>query len=247
MLENKNILVTGASTGIGLATVTKFLKEGATVLGVGPKTDAIKNLGDKFTFFECDVTDESQIKAACKKAEELFDHLDGVVTVCDKYYKGNVTSVEADTFRQASSHIILAPMLFTKYLEDLLKKASTPCILHNVPVSALLIEEDILMASLNTSIVNYVRQSTPQLRPIRVNAVMYGLIKGHLLTPEKEAKYTDPANASFLPAKRLGKPEDVANFNAFLMSDKATYINSCAMQVDGGLYTMNLRSMGSAI
>lgn len=247
MLENKNLLVTGASYGIGLATVKKYLKEGANVLGVGEASDEMKNLGDKFTFFECDVTDEAQIQAACKKAEELFDHLDGLVTICDKSYAGSVTEFDSAVYHKASDHIVLAPMLFTKYAIELLRKAKNPCILHDVPVSALMVEADFMMASLNTAVVNYVRQSVPQLRPVRINAVMYGLIKGHLLSPEKEAKYTDPKNAALLPAKRLGTPEDVANFNAFLMSDKARYINSAAMQVDGGLYTMNPRSMGSAI
>lgn len=248
MLKDKIALITGASSGIGLATVNKFLKEGATVIGVGPKTEAIENIEGNFTFMECDVTDPEQIKNICKSVEEKYDVLDSLVTVCDKSYEGSTLTIDPDIYDKASRHICLAPMLFTQYLNDMLHKSDHPSIIHDVSINALVMSnDDVMTASLNTAMINYVRQSTPLVSPVRINAVVYGLIKNHLLSPEKEAKYSTPEALEKLPAKRLGEPSDVANFNAFISSDRALYINSTAIQIDGGYYTVSPRSMGSAI
>ncbi len=247
MLKNRIALITGISSGIGLATAQKLLAQGARVIGVGeapPKTD---DLGPAFSFLPCDVTREDEIRSVCERVEQQHQALDILVTVCDKLYRGGVLEIDGALIEAASHHIVRAPMLFTKFLNSLLRQSAHASIIHDLPVSALMMEEDVLTASLNTAMVNYVRQSAPQIRPIRVNGVLYGLIKGHLLTPEKEEKYTSPEAAALLPAKRLGTPEDVANVNAFLASDRSSYFSSAMLQVDGGLYTMNPRSMGSAI
>lgn len=247
MLSNKIALITGASSGIGLATVEKFLNEGATVIGVGPKTKEISNISGNFTFIECDVTNTYEIDKIHTLVEEKVGKLDSLVTVCDKSYNGSCADITSDLFDKASKHIVMSPMLFATKFSDLLHKSENPSITFDIPIAALMMEKNALSASLNTSLVSYARQCAPQFRPIRVNTVMYGIIKGHLITDEEVESYSKPEFLKLIPAKRLGETKDVANFNAFLASDKARYINSAAMQVDGGYYTLHARSMGSAI
>lgn len=247
MLQGKTALITGISSGIGLATAARFLKEGAQVIGVGEDSPALKELGGEFRFLPCDVTRAEDILAVCAAAEKEYEKLDILLTVCDRLYGGKIGEIDAGTMEQAGRHIVYAPMLFTSHLLGMLRRSELPSIIHDISVSALLIDDDFLVSALNVSLINFVRNAAPQLRPTRINGVLYGLIKGHLLSPEKEAKYTAPEAVHLLPAKRLGTPEDVANVNTFLASDKSKYFNSSIMQVDGGLYMMAKNPAGNAM
>lgn len=244
-LENKIALVTGISTGIGVATVKKFLDEGAVVYGIGTKSDKLNDIKGKFTFLPCDVTKPEEIKNVCDKIEEEQGKLDILVTVAEKFFRGSVTDICPCDIEEANKHILIAPMLLTKYCNNMLHKSDNGAILHNVPISAYMMEKDYLNASYNTALVNYVRQCSSQIRPVRVNAVLFGIIKDHLMTPDEIAVYEQPERMAKIPAGRLGESTDVANVNAFLASDKARYLNSGAWVVDGGYYTMNARAVGN--
>lgn len=244
-LENKIALVTGASTGIGVATVKKFLAEGATVYGTGIKSDKVSDITGKFTFIPCDVTNPKEIENVCGRIEDEQGKLDILVTVAEKLFRGGITEVSPCDIEEANKHILIAPMLFTKYCNNMLHKSDNGAILHNVPISAYMIEKDYLNASYNTALVNYVRQCSSQIRPVRVNAILFGIMKDHLMTPDEIAVYEMPERLVKIPAGRIGESIDVANVTAFLASDKARYLNSGAWTVDGGYYTMNARAVGN--
>jgi 3-oxoacyl-[acyl-carrier protein] reductase len=247
MLNNKVALVTGISTGIGLATATRYLKEGAKVVGVGDLTEEVKALGDGLDYVACDVTKESDVAALSDLMAERYGVLDILTTVCDREYDGRIGEVDEAEMEQASRHILYAPMLLTKHLTDLLGKSELASVIYDLPISAFMIEKDYLASTLNVSLANYVRQATAQLRPIRVNGVMFGLIKGHMLSAEKEARFeaADPPE-SMIPSRRLGTPEDVANLNNFLADEVSKFFNSALIPVDGGYYTMNARTFGNS-
>ncbi|MEG1448126.1 MAG: SDR family oxidoreductase [Oscillospiraceae bacterium] len=245
MLNNKIALITGASTAIGLATIEKFLGEGATVIATGKKTDEINKFSSNFSFIECDITSEESIKKVCEQVEKEHEKLDCLVTICEKRFRGGVTDINSDEFIEASKHIVMAPILFTKFCNEMLHKSENPSITHDVPMDSYMTEKDFLNSSLNTSVINYTRQCAPQIRPVRINSVLFGIIKGHLRTDEEIAVFETPERLAKIPAGRLGEPMDVANLNAFLASDKARYLNTGAWAVDGGYYTQNPRSMGN--
>lgn len=238
-------MVVGASTGIGLATVRRFIAEGAYVYGVGEDCSAFAELKEQFTFLKCDVTLESDIERVCAEVADKHHTLDSLVTVASKLFRGGVTQVDAALIEEANKHICVMPMLFTKYCTPMLKKSANPSITHDVPMSAYMTELDYLNSSFSTAVINYSRQACSQIRPIRVNTILFGIMTDHLLTPEEVAVYDTPEHLAKIPAGRLGKGSDVAGVNAFLASDKARYLNSWACAVDGGYYTMNPRSMGN--
>jgi NAD(P)-dependent dehydrogenase (short-subunit alcohol dehydrogenase family) len=247
MLTNKVALVTGVSTGIGLATATRYLKEGAKVIGVGDLTDEVKALGDGFDYVACDVTKESDINELHKHVEQTYGVLDILTTICDHEYEGRIGEVDAAEIDQASKHILQAPMLLTKAFTDLLGKSELASVIHDFPIAAFMIEKDYLTSTLNVALADYVRQATAQIRPIRVNGVMFGLIKGHMLSAEKEARFEAAEKPeSVIPSQRLGTPTDVANLNNFLADEVSKFFNSALIPVDGGYYTMNARSMGNS-
>ena len=84
-LENKNTIVTGATGGIGFATVSRFLDEGANVMMVGRNTkklvDAFEELGKpkKLSYFVAEATDEQAVKSSVDKTFETFGSVDVVI------------------------------------------------------------------------------------------------------------------------------------------------------------------------
>ena len=84
-LENKNTIVTGATGGIGFATVSRFLDEGANVMMVGRNTkklnDAFEELGKpkKLSYFVAEATDEHAVKSSVDKTFETFGSVDVVI------------------------------------------------------------------------------------------------------------------------------------------------------------------------
>lgn len=77
MIEQKNIVLTGAGSGIGLC-VLKLLKEGKgnRILAVALDVSAIRDMGENVIPFECDVSTQEGVEAIFAKAEELFDVID---------------------------------------------------------------------------------------------------------------------------------------------------------------------------
>lgn len=247
MLNNKIALITGISTAIGLATAKRYIKEGAKVIGVGDYTDQVKALGSEFEYIKCDVTDEKAIAELHQKVQEKYGVLDILLTICDKEYKGRLGDVSEAELEQASKHILYAPIMLTKSFSDLLGKSKLASVIFDFPISAFMEEKDYLLSTLNISLANFVRQATDQVRPVRVNGVMFGLIEGQIISEEKKKQFeeADP-KASIIPSGRLGKPEDVANLNNFLADDVSSFFNSALIPIDGGYYTMNPRSMGNS-
>lgn len=247
MLNNKIALVTGISTGIGLASARRFIKEGATVIGVGEETEQLKELGDKFVYIKCDVTNEEEIKRLHQEIQDKYGVLDILLTICDKEYKGRIGEVDEAEMALASKHILYAPILLTKAFTDLLGKSSLASVIHDFPIKAFMMEKDYLMSTLNVSLANFVRQATIQIKPIRVNGVMFGMIKGHMLSAEEEETFTSAkAPESVIPSGRLGTPEDVANLNNFLADEVSKFFNSALIPVDGAYYTMHARALGNS-
>lgn len=244
MLTDKITLVTGAGTGLGMAVVRRFLKEGARVYGAGARTEKAEP-AEGFTFLECDVSDEEAVRRVCDTVGRQEGRIDAVVTVCETLFRGGVTEISVPLLEAANRAICLPPMLFTKYAVPYLKKSENPSITHDIPMTAYMTEQNYLNSSYNVSLVNYTRQCPTQIRPIRVNAILFGILTDHLLTEEELDFYRKPEQLAKIPAGRLGQSADVAGVNAFLASDKARYLNSGAWAVDGGYYTMNPRSMGN--
>ena len=152
MLNNKIALVTGISTGIGLATAKRYIKEGAKVIGVGDLTDQVKELGEGFEYIKCDVTKEKEISDLHKTVQDKYGVLDILLTICDREYNGKIGEVDESEMEQASKHILYAPMLLTKTFNDLLGKSKLASVIYDFPISAFMMEQNYLLSTLNVSL-----------------------------------------------------------------------------------------------
>jgi len=245
ILADKVALVTGASTGIGRATIHKFMQEGAIVYGVGASSDEIMSITGDFTFIECDPTSEESVKQVCCEVREKIGKLDILVTVAEKMFHGSVLEVNASIIEEANRYICLAPMLFTKYCYGMLKESTNGSIAYNIPAAALMMDKNFLNSIYNVAIINYTRQCCSKLSPVRVNSILFGYMEDHLLTAEEISERSVPEKLAKIPAGRLGDSIEVASVSAFLASDKARYITGSTYTADGGAFTAFSRSMGN--
>lgn len=264
MLNGYKVLITGATSGIGLATVKEFLAQGATVVGVGRNFSKTEGLGENFIPYRCDVTDEEQVKAVAEFARKRFGKLDSLICNAGAGIVGNVETVEAADFERGFRLYLLSHAMFTKYCIPLLRKSDNPSITHTASVAAFMIGDAIPYNVLKAALMNYTRQSAAGLlnnnpsdtfgRPkavtpleygdnpyIRVNAICPGLIRTNLMPDATWDALGTEAALNAIPSRRIGEDWEVAKLFAFLASAKAGFISGATITIDGGWWTTHAR------
>ena len=259
MLNDYKVMITGATSGMGLSTAKEFISQGATVIGIGRNFERTKDLGERFIPFKCDIREEEQIIAAAEFAEEKFGRLDTLILNAATGESATPSDVTSEGYTNGFKMYVLAPALFTKYCEKLLRRSDNPSILHTASQGAYAIDDICVpYESLKAGQVDYVRHAAQWYinmhdksiyniplgardpiedganTYIRVNVVCPGLIRTNLLPGELwDALDSDQLNWQ-IPSRRVGDPEEVARLFAYLASDKARYISGSVILIDGG-------------
>jgi NAD(P)-dependent dehydrogenase (short-subunit alcohol dehydrogenase family) len=241
--KGKTALITGGTTGLGLATARLFIKEGARVIVTGRTPATIKaaqaELGDNAIVVHSDATSLPDMDALAKKVKETFGKLD-VLFVNAGY--GRFIPFEAVTEEVYDEMLNLnakGPYFIVQKLVPLMAEGSSVVFttsMANVKAVAPLSAYGAAKAALRSITRSLASELSP--RGIRVNAVSPGPIEATDILQKvgmpKEASdqvYVQMAQA--VPMKRLGRPEELAKAVAFLAID-ATYTTGIELPVDGG-------------
>ncbi|ASK32327.1 short-chain dehydrogenase [Chryseobacterium sp. T16E-39] len=236
---NKNVVITGGSTGIGLATATIFIGKGANVLITGRNTDSlhkasIKINSPKLKTLASDISKIADIEALEKEVAESGNKVDVLVLNAGiaKQYLIEDTSEEVfdDLF-----NINVKGLFFTlqKLIPHLAEGASVILISSGVSVSGY--AQMGAYAATKGAVDAIARTAATELadRKIRVNVVAPGLTD----TPMNQQTPVDIKNAiaAAVPLKRIGDAEEIANAIVFFASSEASYISGSYLAVDGGV------------
>lgn len=251
-LSGKVAVVTGAASGIGLATVARFVEEGARVLAADKDGSARAMLEERFgaavRFARCDVTQLEELRAAIETAVAHFGGLD--VLFNNAGAGGTPAGVEGfDAAGWDATHALLlrAVAAGTAYAVPHMRRRGGGAIINTSSVSALQAGYAPLAYSVaKAGVLHYTRVAAAELAPqrIRINAVVPGFIATRIFggmfglgseeaqrMAERIAERSGRAN----PVGRSGRPEDIAQAVVFLASDEADFITGTALTVDGGL------------
>jgi NAD(P)-dependent dehydrogenase (short-subunit alcohol dehydrogenase family) len=242
-LKGKTALVTGGTTGIGLATAKLFITEGARVIVTGRAPATIKSaqaaLGDNAIVIKSDATSLPDMDALAEEVKERFGRLD-VLFVNAGY--GEFVPFEAVTEKLYDEMLNLnakGPYFIVQKLAPLMPDGSSVIFttsLANRKGMPVLSAYGAAKAALRALTRSLASAFAP--RGIRVNAVSPGPIESTAILqkigmPKEAADQVYIQMAESVPMKRLGQPEEVAKAVAFLAID-ATYTTGAELMVDGG-------------
>jgi NAD(P)-dependent dehydrogenase (short-subunit alcohol dehydrogenase family) len=251
-LEGKVAVITGAASGIGLATVERFVAEGAQVLAADLQAEAGQALAERFagrvSFAACDVTQPAQIQAAIEQAVSAFGGLD--ILFSNAGSVGSTRGV-AD-FDPAGWDATLALLLRSvaagaSYATPHMIRRGGGSIINTSSISALQAGyAPIAYSVAKAGVLHYTRVAAAELSAhrIRINAIVPGFIATSIFG---RAYGMDAAESADLarqvversggvnPAGRSGLPGDIAEAAVFLASDAAGFITGTHLTVDGGL------------
>jgi len=241
-LDNKTILVTGASSGIGRAVAIECSKLGATLVITGRDK---KRLNDTFlqlnsnlnnVQIQADLTSNSDIE----KLVELSPNLDGLVNNAGMTKVLFVKAIKKQLLEEILNTNTIAPILLTQMLVKSGKMNPSSSIVFTSSLSGVYCVHygESMYAASKGAINGFAKGAALDLsrQKIRVNCVNPGVIatdifNGVLTADELEAK------KKFFPLKRFGQPTDVAFAIIYFLSDASSWVTGADLKIDGG-YTL---------
>ena len=240
-LENKNIIVTGASGGIGNAIIKKLYEAEANILASGTKIEKLEELKKNFEnikILKFDISQHDKIEEFIENAtKELGGSLDCIVNNAG-ITKDNLTiRMSLEEWSKVININLTSTFLMCKYsIKKMLKNKSgkiiniTSVVGHtgNVGQANYTASKAGIVAMSKSLAIEYAK------RNINVNCISPGFIST-AMTDQIDEKFKETIIAK-IPSNRLGKPEDIANAVNFLSSDQSDYINGETLHVNGGMY-----------
>jgi NAD(P)-dependent dehydrogenase (short-subunit alcohol dehydrogenase family) len=251
-LENKVAFVTGAGRGIGMAIAHKMAHEGATVALGDIDFESAQSAAEELLrrdfqalAIQTDITRETEVQAAVSRAIERFGRVDILVNNAGKnFYFDAATMSEAD-WDSAMNVDVKGAWLCCKYVLPSMKAARAGSIINIASVHARITAPGYFpYAAAKSALVGLTRNLALDYAPynIRVNAICPGWVRTALVQgwfdQQADPKAAEDRVLSFQPLRRIGTPEEIANFAAFIASDEASFITGAELVIDGGMSIM---------
>lgn len=242
-LKNKVAVITGGTSGIGLATAELFLKEGAKVIVIGRDPKKAKSLKKGLHFMQGDVSKEEEVKKFIEAVYKKFKKIDIIYNNAGIEYSGDVTGTSSEDWDRVLNINLKGVFYGCKYAIPYMKKNKNGGSIINTASTAGLVGFDKLAAycASKGGVVMLTKQMALDFakNKICVNCVCLGAIDTPLLrnyinkSPNK--KQLQKNLAIMHPLGRLGKPEEIAEGVLFLASDESSFVTGQAFAIDGGL------------
>src|SRR6266481_1300870 len=244
LFEGKVALVTGAGSGLGLATVKAFAESGASVVladwnetSVRSAAEALQAQGHRALAIPCDVADDAQVKAMVHQTVTTFGRLDAA------YNNAGVQNVLADTTAEDYDRVmginLRGVWSCMKFELQQMRKQGSGTIVNCSSLGGLVggAERGIYHAAKH-GVLGFTKSAALEYaaRGIRINAICPGLIQTPMSDQMVAAGQAEALKAmeKIVPMGRVGRPEEIASAVLWLCSDAASYVTGQSISVDGG-------------
>ena len=240
-LKGKNIIVTGASGGIGNSIVEKLNQSGANILASGTKIEKLNILKNKFSntkILQFDISQSDKIEGFIEDAtNELGGNLDCIVNNAGITHDNLAIRMSLEEWQKVISINLTSTFLMCKFaIKKMLKNKSgkivniTSVVGHtgNLGQANYTASKAGIVAMSKSLVIEYAKKN------ININCISPGFIKT-AMTDRLDDKFKE-AIISKIPSATLGDAYDIANAVLFLCSDQSKYINGETLHVNGGMY-----------
>ena len=244
--QNKVVLITGATSGIGKVSALAFGKAGAKVIVSGRReaegqtvVAEIKAAGGEATFVKTDVAVEADVAALIAKAVATYGRIDIAFNNAGVEITGPIVDATEADYRRAFDINVWGVLTSMKHEIPVMLKQGAGVIINTSSVaghvgmagaSIYVASKHAVEGLTKAAAIEYAKQG------IRVNAVAPAAIETDMLD-----RFTGGGNEdamsymrSLHPVGRLGRSEEIANAVLFLASDAASFITGTSLNVDGG-------------
>jgi len=240
-LKKMNIIVTGASGGIGNAIIKKLSEAGANILASGTRIEKLEELKKNFQglkILKFDISQSNKIEEFIENAtNELGGSLDVIVNNAGITQDNLAIRMSLDEWQKVININLTSTFLMSKFaVKKMLKNKSgkivniTSVVGHtgNLGQANYTASKAGIVAMSKSLAIEYAKKN------ININCISPGFI---------QTAMTDKIDENFkkiiiskIPSARLGKPDDIANAVLFLSSEQSDYINGETLHVNGGMY-----------
>ena len=240
-LENKKIIITGATGGIGNSIVKRLSDAGAKILATGTRLEKLEELKSKFKntdILKFDISKGDEIEEFIENAtKQLGGGLDCLINNAGITQDNLAIRMNLDEWKKVININLTSTFLLSKFaVKKMLKNKYgkiiniTSVVGHtgNLGQANYTASKAGIVAMSKSLAIEYAKKN------ININCISPGFIKTEM-TDKIEEKFKE-AIISKIPSSRLGEPEDVANAVLFLASDQSNYINGETIHVNGGMY-----------
>jgi 3-oxoacyl-[acyl-carrier protein] reductase len=240
-LIKKNIIVTGASGGIGNAIIKKLSEAGANILASGTRIEKLEELKKNFEglkILKFDISQSDKIEEFIENAtNELGGSLDGIINNAGITQDNLAIRMSLDEWQKVININLTSTFLISKFaIKKMLKNKSgkivniTSVVGHtgNLGQVNYTASKAGIVAMSKSLAIEYAKKN------ININCISPGFIQT-AMTDKIDDKFKEVI-ISKIPSARLGKPDDIANAVLFLSSEESDYINGETLHVNGGMY-----------
>jgi len=244
-LEGKIAVITGGSSGIGLATAQRFAIEGAHVFITGRRQseldEAVKRIGEKATGVQGDVSNLADIDRLYDTVKEQKGRIDVLFANAGILEVARLETISEAHFDK-TLNINVKGVLFTVQKALPLFKDGGSIILTGSVASSKAFEGSSVYSATKAAVRSFARSFTVELksRKIRVNVVSPGPIETPMTTSSisdfgVSGEQIKKSLVAAIPLGRMGSPDEVARVVLFLASDDSTFVTGIELFVDGGM------------
>ena len=240
-VKDKNIIVTGASGGIGNSIIKKLSEAGANILASGTRIEKLEELKknfEKIKILKFDISQSDKIEEFIENAtKELDGSLDGIVNNAGITQDNLAIRMNLEEWQKVIDINLTSTFLMSKFaIKKMLKNKSgkivniTSVVGHtgNLGQANYTASKAGIIAMSKSLAIEYAKKN------ININCISPGFIKT-AMTDKIDEKFKEVI-ISKIPSARLGEPDDIANAVLFLSSDQSSYINGETLHVNGGMY-----------
>tara|TARA_B100000161_G_C33480229_1_gene382198 strand:+ start:220 stop:957 length:738 start_codon:yes stop_codon:yes gene_type:complete len=240
-IENKKIIVTGATGGIGSSIVKLLSENGAKVLATGTRIEKLEKLKSEFKSLEIlnfDISQNDKIEEFIDRATtQIGGELDCIINNAGITKDNLSIRMTNDEWNKVININLTSTFLMCKFaIKKMLKKKFgkivniTSVVGHtgNLGQANYTASKAGIIAMSKSLALEYAKKN------ININCISPGFIKTDM-TDKMDEKFKEVI-ISKIPSARLGEPEDIAKVVLFLASDQSNYINGETIHVNGGMY-----------